>query len=354
MAAAVLFTLSSSAQVSKTKEIHKDFKVQKGVNVEIENKYGKVQVLTWDKDSVVIDIDVRLKSKTQDRLNKAEANIKFDIINTGNYVTAKTVFASDKGALFSEIINIRESSFGPDDETKIDYVVYVPKNCNLTLTNKFGDIYTADLSGRTIIDLSHGDLKAGEYTGGYTKVDVKYGKANINYVQEGNLLAFYATFDIQKAGEISMESKSSEVNIYDVKQLKVDAKRDKYYIKKVSRFTATGSFTDYKIALLTDEIIMDTRYGTITINEIAVSFNYFKLTSKYSDVDVTFNSACNFSFDMEAEGVTFIYPQAKAKLTKKFGQTNQDMFVYTGRFGTGTGTAKVRFNMQSGNLTIKM
>lgn len=352
--ALAMFTVGANAQVSKNKELHKAYKVGQGVNVEIENKYGKVQVNTWDKDSVKIDIKILLRSKTQEKLDKIENNIRFDLVNSGNYVTAKTVFISEKSVFLTEIMNIREYSFGPDDETRIDYVVHMPKNSNLTLTNKFGDIYADNIDGIATINLSHGDLKASDFKGRHTKIDMRYGKANINNITEGDIVAFYATFDIQKAGDINVESKSSEINIYDVNKIKAEAKRDKYYVKKVNSFSATGSFTDFNIDLLREEMIFDTRYGTIIISEVAAGFDYLKLTSKYSDADITFSPNANFTFDMNAEDVNFTYPTSKGKLVNKLDVGDQHVHWYTGKFGTGTASSKVRFNMEDGNLNIKM
>ena len=52
------------AQVPEySRHLTKSFRVTGTVAVEISNKYGKIQVIPWDKDSVRFDIDLRIRDR---------------------------------------------------------------------------------------------------------------------------------------------------------------------------------------------------------------------------------------------------------------------------------------------------
>ena len=55
-----LFPANALAQFTETKQIHRKFKVTPETRVEISKKYGKVEINTWEKDSVVFDIKIRV------------------------------------------------------------------------------------------------------------------------------------------------------------------------------------------------------------------------------------------------------------------------------------------------------
>jgi hypothetical protein len=60
-----LFPSLAYGQFTETKQIQKQFKVAPETRIEISNKYGKVELNTWDKDSVVIEVKIRVEIKIE-------------------------------------------------------------------------------------------------------------------------------------------------------------------------------------------------------------------------------------------------------------------------------------------------
>ena len=84
-----LLPFKTFAQFTETKEISKRFTISPETQIEIVNKYGKIELNTWEKDSVAIDIDIRVEEKKLSRLEKSMEEIKFDITNNQHFLIVK-------------------------------------------------------------------------------------------------------------------------------------------------------------------------------------------------------------------------------------------------------------------------
>ncbi|NJK96569.1 MAG: hypothetical protein HC905_18090, partial [Bacteroidales bacterium] len=197
---------------SESKKYIHQFPLSAKTSVEINNKYGKIQLLTWNKDSVKVDIDFYISSSSLSRLNKLRQNINFDFSNSNTFVVVKTMFGKTQSNVIDEIKDFAEAIVSGSNEVRIDYTVYIPQSQTLKVTNKYGDIYADDLTGDVQLILSNGDLKANDLKGN-TQIFLSFGNAFINQISKGRISAEYADMDIRTAGNITLESKSSKVHL---------------------------------------------------------------------------------------------------------------------------------------------
>lgn len=59
-----LVPLMVNAQFTDTKEIRKSYAITPETQIEITNKYGKIDFKSWDKDSVKFQINIRVEEKS--------------------------------------------------------------------------------------------------------------------------------------------------------------------------------------------------------------------------------------------------------------------------------------------------
>ena len=88
-----------SAQFTETKQVNKRFKLTPETQVEITNKYGKIKINTWEKDSIIFDIKIRVEDKKLSRLEKLVSEVDFDFVNSEHYVTARTQVGENRSSL---------------------------------------------------------------------------------------------------------------------------------------------------------------------------------------------------------------------------------------------------------------
>ena len=90
---ALLTGATVSAQDHKSKmNLSREFPATLETTLEIENKYGKIQVVSWEKDLVQIDVEIRISESSESKLKKLKDDISIDFTGTKSYIIAKSKF----------------------------------------------------------------------------------------------------------------------------------------------------------------------------------------------------------------------------------------------------------------------
>jgi hypothetical protein len=293
-------------------------------SVEIYNKYGKVHVRTWEKDSVRFEVDLRIHTSSSDKLRKLKNQIDFDFTSTNYYIVAKTNFIK-KGGVFSDFVE----TIVPSNDVVINYTVYIPRNTTLKIENKFGDVYIDDFSGNLNLFLSNGNFKANSLSGN-TFLKINTGHGQINQINKGKIELSYSEIDLKEVGKIDLETKHSEVYIAKANHLKVSSKSDKYNIREVNNVSGSGNFTKLIIEKLFNEISFSNKYYGITIESVSSGFSFINIVSEYTDLDIIFDRGVNYNLDItHHEDVHLTYPSNLSKLeTKSIDADNRLLLTY--------------------------
>ncbi len=304
----VMFSGGNFAQVY-TDHVSRSYAVSTKSTVEVYNKYGKVHVITWDKDSVNFDVDLRISTSSQEKLKKLKDAITFDFTNTNYYIIAKTSFTKS-GGVFTDVVE----TIIPSNEVSINYTIHIPKDATFKIENKFGDVYIDDFTGNLGLILSNGNLKA-NYLRGNTSIKLSSGDGMVNRIDKGKVDISYGDFDVKYAGRTDFDTRSSRVNIESADVLKITSRRDKYIIDQVGQVSGDGDFSTIKIAKLTREFNMAMKYGGLIIENIPANFSFININSSYTDVDLIFNAGSAYNLDVtHYQDVFFTYPSSIAKI----------------------------------------
>ncbi|MCG6186633.1 DUF4097 family beta strand repeat-containing protein [Maribellus maritimus] len=285
------------AQFTETKEISKHFKVSPETRIEIANKYGKIEMNTWEKDSVVINIDIRVEEKKLSRLEKSMDEIKFDITDNQHFLIFRTSVGENRSALEKEFLKFKETLLQTDGNMEINYTVWLPKTNKLKIENKFGDIFIGDYSGEVEIDLSNGNLKSHDFNG-RLDLTLNFADATINQMQNGRLDCNYSDLYLRKAESLRIVSKSTTYEILEIKELDADSRRDKFRIRLADLIDAEGSFSNFRINELNDRATLRTEYGDIDVEKTNPDFSNIFIESRSTDINLYFPPDANFGFEI--------------------------------------------------------
>lgn len=340
-----------AAQFTETKQISKRFKITPETRVEITNKYGRIKINTWEKDSVVFDIKIKVEEKKLSKLEKTMDEVDFDFIKSQHFVIARTKVGENRSGLEKEIVNFKESVLQSGAKIEIEFVVWMPKTNQLKVENKFGDIYIDDYLGDIEINLSNGNLKSHDFQGKTTLV-LSFADATINQISNGRLDCNYSDIYIKKAGDIRVASKSSDFEIIEITSLNTDSRRDKFRIQMIDLLDAQGSFTNYRITELNDKLNLKTEYGDLDIEKASVNFNSIYVESKSTDVNLSFNEKSVFGFEIT-------HTKSQTNFCKKMVIKNEEVLdekerkiQLTGNFGNNPKNAKLFINAVGGGVNI--
>ena len=290
--------LHAAAQTfTDNKVISKIFVVTAETTVEVNNKYGNVQIITWPKDSVKFIVEMKVGSSSLSRLQKIKNSVNFDFTATNYYVTGRTDFGTTGNQIFTELKNLSDVILTGSNQVQINYSVYCPENINLNIINKFGDIYIDDVKQYLRISLSNGDLRINSVKGN-AQIEMGFGSGIINFAENLQLTIAYSDLKIKEAGKLNLDSKSSTLNIDKASFIKFTSRRDKYFISNTKNFYGNADFTQIWLDGMECETDCSLKFGNLNISEISKNFCRINLNTEYTDIDLSFMRESKYDADI--------------------------------------------------------
>jgi len=352
----VTFLFASFASLGQSyhrnrKEV-KTFKVEKGTEVFIKNKYGNIQLIPWNKDSISFSISLEVEAKKEVKAEEIFKSIDFDFISSKLYVEAKTTFP-DEGSIWADVKDQASSLFSSENNTQINYIVHLPSYLEIRIENKYGNIIMDDHQGSVSVQLSNGDLKAQRME--EASIDIQFGFANIKSINKGRVnLNYHSELRLDKAVDLTVESRSSRIQIDKVDVLKLRSNRDKCYLDEVKFLNATTSFSYLELVSLGEFITANCKYGDLEIRNLKETVNKIMLVVESTDISI--NRLANQSIEMdlvydEKAGLYFT-DELNNKVTEK--EDGEEKLVRTiGVLGkSATPRIKLNATIRSGNIRI--
>ncbi|MBL7113116.1 MAG: hypothetical protein ISS19_14360 [Bacteroidales bacterium] len=292
-------TLSGLAQTyTESKKITRSFPTNPDTRLDVSNKYGRIHLIPWKKDSVKVVVDLYVRSSSSKKLEKIMNTIDFEFTGTKYYIIASTNFGTKYPAFFSDLIELSESIIPSKNQVEIDYTVMVPSGMDINVSNKFGDIFIDDLKGNVSVSLSNGDLKINRLEG-EASINHHFGKGIINYINNGRLTLSYSNLEIMESQQLTINSKSSEIRIDQVDILKTESRRDKYIVGQMNNLFGDSYFSDISVSRMDDEVNYSPSYGDFRIDSVGKGFSYINLNSDYSDIRMVFSKSSSFYLDID-------------------------------------------------------
>lgn len=331
------------------KEIRCAYKVEASPSVELNNQYGEVQIVSWDKDSVKVEATITATSDRLDDITKLLNRVEVICRGTKSTVVISTEWAEGvsifkKGSM--DLKNILKS----DKKLKVDYKVYLPIDSRLSITNRFGDIYLPNYEGPLRVELSHGDLRARDIKDGRS-ISVRYGKMLIKNLDQGLLKLEYGSLILDRANILTVESKSSTIEILEANRLAIKSRSDEFRLDQVKSLRGQSTYTNILVKELKELISLVTSYGDLRIRSVANDFKNVQLTGHSTDYDLEFGAESNFQLLVETikeKGLT----HSPLITLKTDGSVINDGRKYFGFLGAENASAKVRIVQKSGYLNL--
>lgn len=269
-----------------SKEIAREFTIKPNGTLAINNKYGKVHIVTSVRTTTSIKVEISADAEDK-RSQETIDNITVQFSESAENVVATTVFTGNK-------IGRGVKNFS------IDYTIEMPLNVRLDITNKFGDFYLNATESTILLNLQYGDGKIGTAGGTENNLVVEFGKLNVDVLKKANVVVSYSDFVNEKANLLTLKSRFSTVNLLQVGSLTLNSQYDNVKIVAIGKLVADNKFTDMKISKLTQELRLENEYGDIEIDLVSKGFTSIVATNSFADFDVIFAADASYSFDLSA------------------------------------------------------
>ena len=351
----VITSVAASGQdYRKRRNETKSFKIDGDTELKVVNKYGRIQLIPWTKDSIRFEVSIEVRAKKEDKAISILDDIKIDIVSFQSYIESKTMLTSD-GAFWGGVKDKTNSVFSGDNKTQIDYKIYLPTSVHIDIENKYGDIFMEDQVGRATIKLSNGDLRAQSFQGP-TSLFLEFAYANIKKMANGNIsMDHRSELRLDEADELKITSRSSRATLGTIQKLDIKSHRDKYSIEKVADLSANNNYTYLVIYTLGKSLSVDAKYGSIDIN--AIEGDVKKLDFNVEDTDISIMKPKTRSITIEAiysESAGLFFPTELVNKSTKMEDEDKKLVKTIGMIGDNfVSPIQLNITIPTGNLRIK-
>ncbi|MDR1054793.1 MAG: hypothetical protein LBL90_02995 [Prevotellaceae bacterium] len=317
-------TIATARDYEAEKIITKSFRASRGHTLSIENKYGNVNIQTWNKNEVNFEIKITTSARKQNDADDRLKSIDVEFSQSDKTISAKTVFDSKYRGCNNCSMDI-------------NYQVMVPQGLNYRLDNKYGNINIPDVEGNTDItvkygnlitgnfsgsrnniDVKYGDFRSGNYSGDNNTIDVKYGnvkmaklagkrnnittsyggKVSVNETNKLSINIKYSNLNIGTAETLDVESGYTNTSIDKVLKLSVLSKYENYDIGEVDEVDGTFSYTNLDIAKLGKKLKIDEiKYGIVDISNVNPDFDAINIDARHTNVKIKFDPGASYNVD---------------------------------------------------------
>ena len=299
-----------AAEDEYSKKIHKEYNTNEETHLDLTNKYGDVEITNWDKNSLVIDVKITVDHRSEEKAKELLEHITVEFNQSGNTIEVETNIDD----------NFNKSGwfFNFDSDNKkfsIDYEIKMPKSIQLTLENKYGDVFIDEIAGHADITVKYGNLKANKILRDNTKplshIYLAYSDGTIEEANWLKMTLKYSKMEIDKSIALMAVTKYSKLYTTETSSIVAESKYDHYYLGEIENLVVESKYTDYKIDQLNKKLDIETKYGDMDIDYIPKAFEEISVDNKYGHIDLKIDDAASYKLDGIAEYGDIEYPNSK-------------------------------------------
>lgn len=298
----------------QVKTYSKSYTVDAGTRLDIDNRYGKVTVNTWNKNEFKVDVQIQVTANKADDTRKFIDRISINDSKQGQTVSFKTnIDKESQPNLFGSKTSSRK--------IEINYVIYMPAQNALNITNKYGNVELPDLDGKLVINCAYGDLQARSLSNPGNQIKVSYGDARIGSLKATDLDISYGSLVLGSVDKLNADVKYSSA--------------------KIGRITTSGAIS--------------IKYGGgLQISNLDENLRNLMVDSKYTNIKLGLDNNENADFDITVHYGSFNYGSHPVNISKTENSESKHFNptkTFKGRVGKGN-IARV-ININSSYSSVK-
>ena len=198
-------------EFEKTKSYNKTYNISSSDKLSIDNRFGSVEIHTWNKSEVKVDVEIKVTAKTEDWARSVLNDIEVEDSKSGSQVKFKTLFSEDLDKKEGGSKH-RDKYEGKDSRQtmEVNYNVYMPSSNPLYIENEFGPTILPDYAGEVDLTSKFGKLETGNLSN-VKNISVEFGKAKLGNIPGGNLtIKFSSATFARLSGNVKMNIEFSK------------------------------------------------------------------------------------------------------------------------------------------------
>ena len=178
-------------------------------------------------------------------------------------------------------------------------MVKIPKNGNVDLHNKYGNISIDKLNGNLGINCKYGSLFLGQLNGKLNNITIAYSQnSTITSVDKLNLNSQYSEVEIQKGNQINIDGNYNTFEFQSVGSLNITSNYTKVKTTAVSKSVINGNYLTLKLVDVGISTTIKSNYSDIQLGANK-NTNAISIDGNYTNSKITCTP--DYAFDVQVE-----------------------------------------------------
>lgn len=276
--------------ITKSRTLEKEFKNSNIPGLYIINRFGDINIGIWQENYIEMKITVEVTGWDEEEveifLEQLFPELTIQETQLSSIINSKHI----KDICCPDSKKVYRPFFGKKASVKqfsINYDIRIPETITfIQLNNAYGNISLPSYTGKLIVQLRNGDLKAGNLnleSCNCPGFSIRYGKVNLGDVSNATFNLYSCDFvKISSLTNSTLNTSFSNIKLGSAQGLKLQTKSDAYTIKRVESLEARGQFTTFSIDYLDADLKINNRSGEIEIKEINPDFSSITLDGQFN------------------------------------------------------------------------
>lgn len=329
----------TSTLIERKKNYSFTYSLKPSEKVSIENQFGDVRIIFWDKPQVAVSVQISASSASDLLAQRFLAQATVSATKNEGGTFFKTILKKSTVPVHSY------QNKGESNKVRIDYVVQMPKNNELDIINSFGDIHLPDYPTKLSLQHSYGNLYTSRLKNTENQVQLSFGKAIIEALEGGQFKASYSSVWLDEARNLSLQNSFGDLHIKIAENIKGNISYSTGLIEKIKEAAHLQLSYSHKFG----------------IGEIDKNTKEIEIQSSFSEIDLPrTQEKAAYEFFIQGKHARFKYdgnqPIFFQKNTEKEpnASSNSTLRIYRGKIGN-VNAPETRIIIQSnyGNIRIR-
>jgi hypothetical protein len=329
---------------TKEKTVNKEFTVNQNANLEVENKYGNIDIVTWNENRTVFEIHIKANGNDEARVQERLNEIRIEFSASNSQVSARTKFG-DKSKW-----NSWWGSGKKKVSVEVNYVIKLPVGNSVDLNNDYGAINLTEIDGTANIDCDYGQLNIGELRGDDNYLNFDYtNNSTIEYMKNGKINADYSGFTLERVGDLELTADYTRSVVNQAQNVNYNCDYGKVTIENAQDVVGRGDYVTNRLGTISGSVNLNTDYGSIRIERMTASAQDVTIQSDYTGIKLGFDSGYSFNFALDLSYSGFSGDE-NVNVTSKSVHNSKKQ--YEGFHGTKNSGNRVNINSDYGGVTF--
>lgn len=337
----------NKGKYKKTRTIKKSFHVNDDALLNINNRYGNVDITSWNENTIEIIVEISVSGNNEDTvLSKFEA-IKIEFKSNVNKVSARTLTNKNKSKKWFSWFGWGSSNLSYN----INYKIKMPISNQLNVSNDYGSILINELDGKANISCDYGKLIIGSLNHSDNKINFDYtNQSSIEFMNGGQVNADYSGFILENTNNLVLNADYTSSTIENAKNLDYNCDYGSLTVNKASNIKGNGDYLTMNFGEIFKNLYINADYSSIKINAVQDGFESVKIVADYTGIRIGIdrNTSCNVIAKLSFGNLT--YNENDFTFTKK--RINSTDKYYEGYHKKENTNATISTTTDFGNVKL--